>query len=106
MKTRGSEECGSVAPNQERSPAQETLDEKGEIFSCGGVYLSQCRKPMLRGEGYRYLHLPTHQRKVMVLKNLEIHRLAGDDEDSRRATFQEVNSTQETLRRFFKEGLN
>jgi len=106
MKSRGEEGCGSIALNSERAPAQEVLDDKAEIFSCGGVYLSQCRKPFLRNERFQYLHLPNRQREVMVLKNHKIYRLMGIEGDSSRASYEEISSTQETLRRFFKESLN
>ncbi len=106
IKWRNDEECGTVAPNQETSSAQEVLDEKGEIFSCGGVYLGQCRQPLFKPGKNQFLHLPTHHHEVLVLKNHRLFRLVGENGDVTRASFQEIHTTQETLRKFFKESLN
>lgn len=106
MKTRVREECGSAAPNDEKSPAQTTLETQGEIFSCGGVYLSPIRDIPLRRESLQYLHLPNHAKEVVMLKNQKVLRWKDTGEDSQKPSFQEAPQTGDTIRRFFKEGLN
>lgn len=106
MKTRVEEDCGSPAPNPEKSQAQATLETQGEIFSCGGVFLSPMRYIPPRRESLQYLHLPTRQKEVVLIKNQKVLRWKESGGDAQKPAFQEAASTPETLRRFFKEGLN
>jgi hypothetical protein len=106
MKTRVKEDCGSAAPNDEKSAAQTTLETQGEIFSCGGVYLSPIRDTPLRRESLQYLHLPNRGKEVVMLKNQKVMRWKDNGEDSHKPSFQEAPISTDTIRRFFKEGLN
>jgi hypothetical protein len=98
--------CGSASPNAEKSPHQEILEEQGEIFSCGGVYLANCYDPPPTARGVDYLHLPNRGQGVMVFKGGRLHRrtdVRGGEEIKGLA---DKSSSGETLRRFFKESLN
>jgi hypothetical protein len=95
------------ATANEKSPDQEILEQKGGIFSCGGVYISQAEAPEFKGHPHQFLHLPHHQKGVMVLKGYEIFRRPDfSDEFSEPKVPEEEVSSQDALRRLFKEGLN
>jgi len=98
--------CGTSLEKPEKVPAREVLNDQGEIFSCGGVYLGLNRPAVPFNAKFEYLFLPNHLMDVIVLNNRKIHRLPGRITEEGHLSPQERTSTQETLRRFFKESLN
>lgn len=98
--------CGTQIQEAEASPAQEILNESGEIFSCGGVYLGLNRQMPPFNDKFGYLHLPNYPKDVLVLNNLKIHRLPGHKSSEGMLRHSGGSSSQDTLRRFFKESLN
>ena len=100
------EGCGSISPNLEKSPHQEILEEQGEIFSCGGVYLANCFEPPLKLSGVDFLHLNNHQKGVLVFKGGQLHRRTGAPIGVGANGFADKASPGEAIKRFFKESLN
>jgi hypothetical protein len=90
----------------EPAPAQEVLNEQGEIFSCGGVYLGLNRPSIPLTDRFDFLHLPNRHKGVLTLNHQKVHRLPGEVLNEGLMPHQERLSTEETLRRFFKENLN
>lgn len=103
---RGKRKCGTLLEKPETHPAREVLDDQGEIFSCGGVYLGLNRPSVPLTDRFEILHLPNYLQGSVVLNNRKILRRAGITGDSDGPPAQEPTSTQETLKRFFKESLN
>lgn len=99
-------DCGTFLQKPESVPAREVLNDHGEIFSCGGVYLGLNRSAVPFNDKFEYLFLPNQLQDVLVLNNRKIHRLPGRFTQEGILSPQERTSTQETLRRFFKESLN
>lgn len=98
--------CGSVSPNLEKSPHQEILEEQGEIFSCGGVYLANCFEPPIKTTGVDFLHLNNHQKGVMVFKGGKLHRRTDASRGVGANGLADKASPGEAIKRFFKESLN
>ena len=99
-------DCGSILQRGEKSPDQEMLEEKGEILSCGGVYLSPAPTPSLRGPTYHFLFLPNFRRGVIMYKNLEEVSSTQQELDLNAGSLTEAGTSHETLRKIFREGLN
>jgi len=100
------EGCGSISPNKEKSPHQEILEEQGEIFSCGGVYLGNFFEVPNTSPKTDLLHLPNHHQGVMVFKGGKMLRRSDADFIGSTPATGEQTSTGDTLRRFFRESLN
>lgn len=99
--------CGSVVVNREKSPDQQLLEEKGEILSCGGVYLSPSPAPRFKKEdSYQFLFLPNHRQGVIMYKNLEAMSSTEQELSVEGASIREAGTSHEALRRLFREGLN
>ncbi|MFO1464662.1 MAG: hypothetical protein U1F66_12880 [bacterium] len=100
-------ECGSIVTNQEKSPDQQLLEEKGEILSCGGVYLSASPAPVFKKEDtYQFLFLPNYRQGVIMYKNLEAMSSTEQELHLGETSLREVGTSHEALRRLFREGLN
>ena len=99
--------CGSVVTNHEKSPDQQILEEKGEILSCGGVYLPPAETPSpLKEPSYQFLFLPNFRQGVIMYRNLEAQCSNDPEITLQDPTLREAGTSHEALRRFFKEGLN
>ena len=98
--------CGRPIEVEGESPTQEVLGEHGEIFSCGGVYLGLNRPAPKMSTRFEFLHLPTHQKEVLVLNDLKVHRRPSRGEADEVVSYQENSTPEDALRRFFKESLN
>jgi len=106
-KERPDPDCGSIFINEEKSPDQQLLEEKGEILSCGGVYLSTSPAPSFKKEDtYQLLFLPNFRQGVIMYKNLEAMTSTDQELQVGDASMREVGTSHEALRRLFREGLN
>lgn len=106
-KERPGSECGSIVVNSEKSADQQLLEEKGEILSCGGVYLSTSPAPSFKKKDtYQFLFLPNHQQGVIMYKNLEAMSSSEEDLYVSNGTIREAGTSHDALRRLFREGLN
>jgi len=107
MNIRQKKYCGKLVPKEEKiSPAQEVLNQQGEIFSCGGVYLGLNRIEVPKRDYFEFLSLPNHFKEVLVLNNQKPYRMPGRTNEEGTLHPQERPSSEDTLRRFFKESLN
>ena len=99
--------CGSIVPREEKkTPDQEMLEEKGGIFSCGGVYLPPALTPSPRKPSYDCLFLPNFRRNVILYKNLEAIGATEQEMDVNQGSLAEAGTSHEALRKIFREGLN
>ncbi len=106
-KERLNTDCGSIFINEEKSPDQQLLEDKGEILSCGGVYLSASPAPAFKKEDtYQLLFLPNYRQGVIMYKNLEAMTSTDQELQVGGTTMHEVGTSHEALRRLFREGLN
>lgn len=106
-KERPGSDCGSIVVNTEKSPDQQLLEEKGEILSCGGVYLSPSAAPSFKKEDtYQLLFLPNYRQGVIMYKNLEAMSSTQEDLYPSGGSIREAGTSHEALRRLFREGLN
>ena len=106
-KTGPGSNCGSIVLNAEKSPDQQLLEEKGEILSCGGVYLAPSSIPSFRKEdSYQFLFLPNHRQGVVMYKNLEAMHSTEEELYLSGGSMREAGTSHEALRRLFREGLN
>ena len=107
MKEENKKNCGSPLPREEITPAHEVLNEQGEIFSCGGVYLGMNPSPIPLEDHIEYLFFPNHQQDVMVMNHQKPYRVpARHCPEGVMAPQESSSSPESTLRRFFKESLN
>lgn len=106
-KERPGSQCGSIVLNDEKSPDQQLLEEKGEILSCGGVYLAPTTAPSFKKEDtYQFLFLPNYRQGVVMYKNLEAMNSSQEELYPGGASMREAGTSHEALRRLFREGLN
>ena len=98
--------CGSIAPNSEPSPAKEVLEEQGEIFSCGGVYLSTARPLSRKAGGAKFLHLPNRNREVLTILGSKVQRRGQTVSEWDEESLSDVGTSTDVLRRLSKESLN
>ena len=104
---RPGEQCGTLVINEEKSPDQELLEEKGEILSCGGVYLSPSPAPSFKKKDtYQFLFLPDHRQGVIMYKNLEAMVHDHNEPTLGQNSLREAGTSHEALRRLFREGMN
>lgn len=106
MKLEVKRNCGRQVPASQESPAQEVLNEQGEIFSCGGVYLGTNRVPSEMGDEFSFLHLPNHRKQTIVMNHQRPFRLPGEPAEEGELATGERPSAESAIRRFFKESLN
>ena len=99
--------CGSIVLNEEKSADQQLLEDKGEILSCGGVYLAPTSAPSFKKEDtYQFLFLPNFRQGVVMYKNLEAMSSTEQEMEISGGSLREVGTSHEALRRLFREGLN
>lgn len=100
------EGCGSVSQNPEKSPHQEILEDQGEIFSCGGVYLGNCFELPKGAAKTDFVHLPNHHKGVMVYQGGKLQRRSVLELNGATLPVEDRTSAGDTIRRFFKDSLN
>jgi hypothetical protein len=98
--------CGTPLVKEGPSPAQEVLEEQGEIFSCGGVYLGLHHAPRILDDALEVVFLPNHRREILILNGENTSRISSEGGQELASSPQDRPSTGTTLRRFFKESLN
>lgn len=98
--------CGTIINPTEENPTGEVLNQQGEIFSCGGVYLGLTRPVMPLKDKFEFLHLGTPHRGPIVLNHRKFYRMSGGEDHEGTLTPKERPSPHDTLRKFFKESLN
>ncbi len=99
--------CGKVAfeRNLEINEEVNFLDKSGHLLSCGGVYVSR-RPTLLPSQNhYDFLTLPSKNKALLTLKNLEILQNDGLSDSFQEEELMEKTATG-TVKKLLREHMN